>query len=164
MNATFTSTIGVYRPLEANREPDYSEVGNFEVHAANAIFGDFWSRTQAARPPSVAPRSKAGVTTRVKRKLQGILISFSGDEALVMFDDSGERIEYWLPADLLRKNGVIVADQPFELVESEVTDSSGFTLQSKIAPLADASSGTIEPLALTKVYKAKRDFLLRKSK
>jgi len=88
----------------------------------------------------------------------------SANEAFVLFDNNGEKIEYRLPADLLRKNGVIVADQPFELVESEVTDSSGFALQSKIAPLADATSGTIEPLALTKVYKAKRNFLLRKSK
>jgi hypothetical protein len=150
MNATVTSTIRDYRLLEANREADRSEAGNFEVQAANATFEGFWWQTQAARPSAVAPRSKAGVTTRVKKKLQGILVSFSGDEALVMFDNNGERIEYWLPADLLRKNGVVVSDQPFELIESEITDGPEYALQSKIIPLATASSGSIEPLALTK--------------
>ena len=81
-----------------------------------------------------------------------------------MFDNKGESIEYWLPAELLRENGVTVNDQPFELVESEIKDGREFVLQSKIVPLATASSATIEPLPLSKAYTAKRDFLLKKSK
>jgi hypothetical protein len=164
MNLEVTSTSGLYRPAEAVMERGRMESGSFEVNPANAIFGVLSPKIKADRPPSVVSRSRAGVTTRVKKKLQGILVSFSGDEALVMFDSNGQGIEYWLPAELLRKNGVTVNDQPFELIESEITDGQEFLLQSRIAPLAAASSGTIEPLALSKAYKAKRDFLLKKSK
>ena len=164
MNRTVTSTSGLYRPPEAITEHGRVEPGSFEVNPANAIFGVLSPKARAVRPPSVVSRPRAGVTTRVKKKLQGILVSFSGDEALVMFDSNGQGIEYWLPAELLRKNGVTVNDQPFELIESEITDGQEFLLQSRIAPLAAASSGTIEPLALSKAYKAKRDFLLKKSK
>jgi hypothetical protein len=113
---------------------------------------------------TIGPRSKAGAIIRVKRKFQGILVCFSGDEAVVIFDSNGEKIEYRLPAELLRKNGVTVGDQPFELIESEITDDEEFALHSKVVPLAAASSGIIEPLALAKAYKAKRNFLLKKSK
>jgi len=74
-------------------QADRSEGGKFEVKAANTAFGELSAKTEVARTPSVVSRSKAGVTIRVKKKLQGILVSFSGDEALVMFDNKGESVE-----------------------------------------------------------------------
>jgi hypothetical protein len=164
MSLAVTSTSDFYRPTEPAKERYRLEGGTFEVTVASPTFGVPLAKTEAARPASVVYRSRAGVIKRVKRKIQGILVSFSGDEALVLFDSDGKGIEYWLPAELLRKNGVTVHDQPFELIESEIIDGHEFILQSSITALATQSSGTIEPLDLQKSYKAKRDFLLKKSK
>jgi hypothetical protein len=162
---TFTNTGGVENSLEAKTDLDSTKVGLLELHASNPVFGvPGLSRSRIENRSSITARSKVGVTTRVKRKFQGILVCFFGDEAAVMFEDKGEKVEYRLPADLLRKNGITVADQPFELIESEITENGAFSLHSKVVPLAPASSGTVEPLALTKAYRAKRDFLLKKSK
>jgi hypothetical protein len=164
MSLVVTNTSVFYHPPASAKERYHLEGGTFEVTVANPTFGVPFAKTEPARPASVVYRSRAGVTKRVKKKIQGILVSFSGDEALVLFDSDGKAIEYWLPAELLRKNGVTVYYQPFELIESEIIDGHEFILQSSITPLATESSGTIEPLDLQKSYKAKRDFLLKKSK
>ena len=114
----------------------------FEMKAAAPVFGELTFSTAVGQSPSSRiSRSRNSARTRVKRKLRGILISFSGEDAIVIFESKGERFEYVLPSDLLRKNRVTVAYQPFELIETEVTDNDGAFLQSKVVPLAEASSG-----------------------
>jgi hypothetical protein len=101
------------------------------------------------------------IKKRTNLKVRGILLGFFGEEAKVAFDVRGEPLEYWLPAKLLRKNGVTAEDQPFELVEGERQLVAGFESYTKIVALARASSSELQPLPLDKAYKAKLKFILK---
>jgi hypothetical protein len=101
------------------------------------------------------------IKEKTYRKVRGILLGFFGEEAKVAFDVRGEPMEYWLPAKLLRKNGVTAEDQPFELVEGERQLAAGFEFYTNIVALDRASSGTLQPLPLNKAYKAKLKFILK---
>jgi hypothetical protein len=98
---------------------------------------------------------------KTHRKVRGILLGFFGEDAKVAFYVQGEPLEYWLPAKLLRKNGVTAEDQPFELVEGERQLVTGFEFYTNIVALARASSSELQPLPLNKAYKAKLKFILK---
>ena len=101
------------------------------------------------------------IKKKTNLKVRGILLGFFAEEAKVAFDVGGEPLEYWLPAKLLRKNGVTAEDQPFELVEGERQLVAGFEFYTKIVALARASSSELQPLPLNKAYKAKLKFILK---
>ncbi|HEV3208972.1 MAG TPA: hypothetical protein VGY91_01800 [Chthoniobacterales bacterium] len=104
---------------------------------------------------------RRSIKQKTYRKARGILLGFFGEEAKVAFDVRGQPLEYWLPAKLLRKNGVTMEDQPFELIEGERQLGTSVEFYTHIVALADASSSTMEPLALEKSYEAKLKFILK---
>jgi hypothetical protein len=104
---------------------------------------------------------RRNIKQKTYRKVRGILLGFFGEEAKVAFDVRGEPLEYWLPAKLLRKNGVTMEDQPFELIEGERQLGTSVEFYTHIMALADASSSTMEPLPLEKSYEAKLKYILK---
>jgi hypothetical protein len=96
------------------------------------------------------------VKQRVRRKLQGILLRFVEDEALVAFESGNESFEYYLNASLLRRNGVTAVQQPFELIEGERTLPGPQVEQfTRLLPLAPAKSAVTSALTLPKETREK---------
>lgn len=98
---------------------------------------------------------------RVLRRMQGFLIEIDGDQARVAFVENGQTIQYDLPADQLRRNGIIVRNQPFQMDEIEVKLERGFAVGYRFEPLAKPSDGYAETLNFDAERKRKRDVILR---
>jgi hypothetical protein len=103
------------------------------------------------------------IKEKTNLKVRGILLGFFGEDAKVAFNVRGEPLEYWLPAKLLSKNGVTAKNQPFELLESERQVGDSYQFYTTIVALARASSSKLQPLPLSKAYKAKLKFILKSS-
>src|SRR5215469_4731532 len=98
---------------------------------------DAGTRTPPAYGGRLASRTEHNAKERVLRKFQGILLRFTGNEALVAFKSGNESFEYYLSASLLKQNGVTVVDQPFEFIEGErVMSGPQVELFTRVVPLA----------------------------
>jgi len=83
MTATPAITTGVLDVLDPSTGYESSRREQFETHAANPVFGDTGvSRAGGDGTRFAISRPKAGATTRVKRKFQGILVPFVGERSL----------------------------------------------------------------------------------
>jgi hypothetical protein len=117
---------------------------------------DAGTRTPPTYGGRLASRKDHDAKERVVRKFQGILLGFTGDEALVVFKSGNESFEYYLSAPLLKRNGVTVIDQPFEFIEGErVMSGPQVELFTRVVPLAPANSATSSGLALPPETRAK---------
>lgn len=56
---------------------------------------------------------------RVLRRFDGVLLEMGGEDAKVALFEKRQKYEYWLPAGPLRKAGIEVRGQPFEMDECE---------------------------------------------
>ena len=100
---------------------------------------------------------------KVVRRLRGIVLDTEGETWKVAFIDNGEAIEYEMPAESLRKQGIKMALQPFEMDEvtscdREIQDSVGY----RFRPLADTRAAVMEPFELSPEHKELRDLILAK--
>jgi hypothetical protein len=107
------------------------------------------SPAERRRPASVSRKNPL-------RRLQGFLIEMHGEESKVAVEENGELIEYYFPSQLLRKNGLTLKNQPFELDEF-LTDSA---LVFEIRPLARAENATTAAISLDPERRRKMDLLL----
>jgi hypothetical protein len=94
--------------------------------------------------------------------LKGFLIELQSDEARVGFVENGRTIVYDLPADPLRRAGVTLRNQPFQMdeIESEGKDGS-ITVGYRFLPLASRSDAYIETLSLDQERRRKRDLIFK---
>lgn len=106
--------------------------------------------------PANRRRQEAVSGKNPQRRLQGFLIETHGEESKVAIEENGELVEYYFPAELLRKNGLTLKNQPFELDEF-FTDSA---LIFEIRPLARAENAKTAAILLDPERRRKMDLLL----
>ena len=83
-------------------------------------------------------------------------------EARVAFVDDDKTVLYDLPAEQLRKAGIEVINQPFQMDEIEMeADDGGWIIGYRFLSLAKPSDAYIEPLSFDAERKRKRDLILK---
>jgi hypothetical protein len=123
------------------------------------------SHSSAPRIDYSTPKRDFSTKERILRKYQGILLSFHGSEAPVLFKSGDASYEYYLSASLLRKNGVTIVQQPFELLEGEKTfPDSSVELFNRVIPLAPANSVTSSSITLSPETREELDFIFKELK
>jgi hypothetical protein len=98
---------------------------------------------------------------RVLRRLEGFLMEMEKDEARVAFVEDGRVTPYDMPADQLRRSGIVVKNQPFQMDEIELKLEGGLVVGYRFEPLAKPSDAYIEPLNFDAERKRKRDLILK---
>ena len=99
---------------------------------------------------------------RTKRRLKGFLVELQSNEARVAFIEHGETIFYDLPADQIRRAGIKMRNQPFQMDEIETEDEHGWPIVGyRFRPLAQPVDAYIETLNFDEERKRKRDLILK---
>ncbi|MBI2925925.1 MAG: hypothetical protein HYY24_09500 [Verrucomicrobia bacterium] len=130
-------------------------------------YGETVARSEAvpfhpARKPSGTDAHSRREVVRTKRRLKGFLVEFQSDEARVAFVENGETVFYDLPADQIRRAGIKVRNQPFQMDEIETEDEHGCLIVGyRFLPLAQPSDAYIETLDFDDERKRKRDLILK---
>ena len=94
--------------------------------------------------------------------MRGFLVEFQSNEARVAFVENGETILYDLPAEQLRKAGIKVRNQPFQMDEVEIDmGSAGVVIGYHFTALAKTSDAYIETLDFDEERKRKRALILK---
>lgn len=99
---------------------------------------------------------------RVVRRLRGLVLDNQGDSWLVGFEVKGELVEYELPADRLRKHGIKMRHQPFEMDEVESVDPEVEGKLYRFRPLAGPDEAFEEELSLDPERQRLRDLIFAK--
>lgn len=130
----------------------------------------YYSSETFARPETVrfrpaereVPHRLTREAVRTKRRLKGFLIEIQSDEARVSFVENGRTFIYDLPADPLRRAGVTMRNQPFQMdeIEGEGEDGS-VTIGYRFLALASRSDAYIETLSFDQERRQKRDLILK---
>ena len=112
-------------------------------------------------PAAPKDRGRKVPKTKVLRRLQGFLVEMEGQYARVVFVEAGEMIPYDMPADQLRRIGVTVRNQPFQMDEVEAELGGVLTIGYQFQALAKPSDGYIQQLDFDPERKRKRDLILK---
>ena len=115
--------------------------------------------------PTTSRQGRADVKfkPRVVRRLKGFLIEQLGTEARVAFVENGDKFEYYLPFDRLRKAKVTLENQPFEMDEVEfASEDGGFFTGYEIRSLAKTSDSFADTFSLDQEREKKRDIIFKK--
>jgi hypothetical protein len=161
------STIGTYRLSVERDDPELTGTG---LHRAfQRVFHSYGETTPrselvkfraAVSNLTTASTGKKKKAINPKRRLRGFLVEMQSDDARVAFVDNGQTILYDLPAEHLRKAGVTVKNQPFQMDEIEgQSESGGYSIEYRFLPLAKASDAEIEVLKFSEERKRKRDLI-----
>lgn len=119
-------------------------------------------RFRPAQITSKKDRFRRHQEVRVKRRLKGFLVELLSNEARVAFVENGELIFYDLPAEQLRRAGIEVRNQPFQMDEVEVEDEDGNCIVGyRFLALAKPSDAYIETLRFDEERKRKRALVLK---
>ncbi len=94
-----------------------------------------------------------------QRRLEGFLIETHGSESKVLIDEDGHMVEYFFPTEMLKKSGVTLKNQPFELDEF----LEGASLIFEMRPLAGPEHASISGIPLDPDRRRKLDLLLSSS-
>jgi hypothetical protein len=98
----------------------------------------------------------------VLRRFQGFLIESQGLTARVGFIQNGEVIQYDMPAEQLRRSGIEIKNQPFQMDEIEMpSEGGGIIVGYRFRPLAKAADAYVETLDLDEERKRKRNLILQ---
>jgi len=85
-----------------------------------------------------------------------------GNEAKVVLFENGQSASYTLPSKQLRKIGVTLPNQPFEMDEIEIeSDADGFIVGYRFRALALPGDSFVEILELDEARQRKRDIIFR---
>ena len=143
-----------------------SNLGYFVEPAMEVQMGTYHSiyeeQTEAEHTISTTWRRPKTSKVEVKnplRRMQGFLIETHGEESRVAIEENGELVEYYFPSELLRKNGLTLKNQPFELDEY-ITNSA---LVFEILPLAREEHAITAAISLDPERRRKMDLLLGES-
>jgi hypothetical protein len=127
---------------------------NSWAHARS--YGEFEAPVTKVTPSQRRGTVKKSQRSNPLRRLEGFLIETHGDESKVVLEEEGQMVEYFFPAELLKKNGVTLKNQPFELDEF-MEDAS---LIFEIRPLADREHASASGIPLDPDRRRKLDMLL----
>ena len=141
-------------------------------NSVRAMSGTFTGSVAGAElykfnPARRVPRTKAfRGSVRTKRRLKGFLVELpvatQNQEARVAFIENGETILYNLPAEPIRKAGITLLNQPFEMDEIETEGEDGsFTVSYRYKALAMPADAYIQTLNFDDERKRKRDLILK---
>lgn len=99
---------------------------------------------------------------RVVRRLRGMVLDNQGESWLVGFEVNGELVEYELPAERLRHNGINMRHQPFEMDEvvsvGPEVEAKGYCFRA----LAGPDEAFVEELSLDPERQRLRDLIIAK--
>jgi len=142
-------------PQESRVIHSYGDTGHTFAHSDFVQF-------RPARKSSAADSQRRKRSVRTKRRFKGFLVELQSDEARVAFVEDGKTVFYDLPADQIRRAGIKVRNQPFQMDEIETEDEHGSLIVGyRFLPLAQASDAYIETLSFDDERKRKRDFILK---
>lgn len=99
---------------------------------------------------------------RVVRRLRGLVLDNQGESWLVGFDVNGELVEYEMPADRLRKHGIKMRHQPFEMDEVVSVDPEVEAKGYRFRPLAGTDEAFVEELTLDPERQRLRNLIFAK--
>lgn len=99
---------------------------------------------------------------RVVRRLRGLVLDNQGESWLVGFDVNGELVEYEMPAERLRKHGIKMRHQPFEMDEVVSVDPEVEAKGYRFRPLAGTDEAFVEELTLDPERQRLRDLIFAK--
>lgn len=105
---------------------------------------------------------EGGRQWRVVRRLRGLVLDNHGDSWLVGFDVKGELVEYELPAARLRKHGITMRHQPFQMDEMESLDPEVEAKGYRFRALAGPDEAFVEELTLDPERQRLRDLIFAK--
>jgi len=130
-------------------------------------YGDTFARSESlrfrpARKSSAADSTGRRQAIRTKRRLKGFLVELQGNDARVALIDNGHTILYDLPAEQIRRAGIKVRNQPFQMDEIETEDQHGVLIVGyRFLALARPMDAYIETLDFDDERKRKRDLILK---
>ncbi len=106
-----------------------------------------------------APAETSRPRERTLRRFEGVLLEQSGEDAKVALFERRQKYEYWIPADPLRKAGIEVVGQPFEMDECEIIGEGECTVSYRYRRAADKKDAYRETLDLDEKRKKKLEEL-----
>ena len=114
--------------------------------------------------PAIKKRPTANNSSkpRVLRRINGFLKEMQGKNARVIMVDNGESYEYEMPAERLTKNGIKLANQPFQMDEVELQTDDGFFVGYHFRPLATEADLYSDPLDFDTERKRKLELIIKK--
>ena len=146
----------------ADESESFSDA-RFSFHSVRTTFGEGVEPVIRYAPSArKTSRSERKSQSRVLRRISGFLTEMNGKDARVAFVENGEVILYDMPAEQLRRSGIEIANQPFQMDEIEMQTDDGLVVGYRFQPLAKASDAYIETLNFDEERKRKRDLILKK--
>lgn len=132
------------------------------IHSYGGTFAHSESlRFRPAQKSSMKDDARKPKAVRVKRRLKGFLVELQSNEARVAFVENEDTIFYDLPADQIRRAGIKLRNQPFQMDEIETEDENGNLIVGyRFVALAMPSDSYIETLNFDEELKRKRAFVL----
>lgn len=112
--------------------------------------------------PVSRKQSRRNEEIKVLRRMKGLLLEISNQEARVVFVQDGKSILYDMPANHFRSAGIDQKNQPFQMDEIEMKTELGMIVGYRFLPLAKASDAYIETLDFDSERRRKRDLILKK--
>lgn len=137
-----------------------------ESHTIHS-YGSTFARSEAVRFSPPQRSFKRDTLHRIppattKRRLKGFLVELQGNEARVAFVENGETTFYDMPADQIRRAGIEVRNQPFQMDEVETQDENGNLIVGyRFLALAKPSDAYIETLKFDDERRRKRALILK---
>jgi hypothetical protein len=110
---------------------------------------------------SASHHGAARLKVKTLRRVRGFLIETIGAECKVAFEDKGNLLFYYLPANSLSKAGITESNQPFEMDEIEFRlGPNDHVAGYRFKPLAKVGDAVPEAVPLDKEYKEKLQVIL----
>ena len=153
-----SATIATAASIESSYSPSGADLGyNNSPTAVEGVvrIGQFSRPTQRKANEGARP-------WRVVRRFRGLVLDNQGDSWSVGFADKGELVEYELPADRLRKHGITMRHQPFEMDELVSVDPEVEGKLYRFRPLAGPDDAFVEELNLDPERRRLRDLIFAK--
>jgi len=153
-----STTIATTSPTESAYAPSGVALGY--SHAPASVEGVVRAHRLSARRERKA--DEGARPWRVVRRLRGLVLDNQGESWLVGFDVNGELVEYEMPAERLRKHGIKMRHQPFEMDEVVSMDPEVEAKGYCFRALAGPDEAFVEELSLDPERQRLRDLIFTK--
>ena len=152
-----SATIATTSPTETSDASSGAVLGYGQ--ASTSVEGVVRVRPLSGRGRRVG---EGGRQWRPVRCLRGLVLDNQGESWLVGFDVKGELVEYELPAERLRKHGITMRHQPFQMDELESLDPEVEAKGYRFLALAGSNDAFVEELSLDPERQRLRDLIFAK--
>ena len=153
-----STTIATTSPSESSYTPSGVALGY--SHASTSLEGVVRAQRLSERRERKA--DEGARPWRVVRRLRGLVLDNQGESWLVGFEVKGELVEYEMPADQLRKHGITMRHQPFQMDEVVSVDPDVEAKGYRFRPLAGSNEAFLEELNLDPERQRLRDLIFAK--